>query len=80
MASKGTHARGMLHHSSANEKFNGHFQAPVECTICTTKQMLKQRCNQFPNAITRSGIISKHLSLEPNVQCGQYATVVQQRP
>ena len=44
-----------------NEKFNGYFQASLECTISNNKRMLKQSCAQLQNAITRSGMFSQHL-------------------
>ena len=45
-----------------NEKFNEHFRALTGLHNASNNQMLKQSCNQLPDAITRSRIFCDHLS------------------
>ena len=44
------------------EKFNEHFRALTGLHNASNNQMLKQSCNQLPDAITRSRIFCDHLS------------------
>ena len=46
----------------SNEKFNEHFRALTGLHNASNNQMLKQSCNQLPDAITRSRIFCDHLS------------------
>ena len=45
-----------------SEKFNEHFRALTGLHNASNNQMLKQSCNQLPDAITRSRIFCDHLS------------------
>ena len=55
-----------------NEKFNQHFRALTGLLNESNTQMLKQSCNQLPDAITRSRIFCGHLS-----QCAMVVGVLQ---
>ena len=44
------------------KKFNEHFRALTGLHNASNNQMLKQSCNQLPDAITRSRIFCDHLS------------------
>ena len=54
------------------EKFNEHFRALSGLHNASNNQMLKQSCNQLPDAITRSRIFCDHLS-----QCAMVVGVLQ---
>ena len=54
------------------KKFNEHFQALTGLHNASNNQMLKQSCNQLPDAITRSRIFCDHLS-----QCAMVVSVLQ---
>ena len=54
------------------EKFNEHFRALAGLHNASNNQMLKQSCNQLPDAITRSRIFCDHLS-----QCAMVVGVLQ---
>ena len=54
--------RSPLHLRELNEKFNEHFRALTGLHNASNNQMLKQSCNQLPDAITRSRIFCDHLS------------------
>ena len=45
-----------------DEKFNEHFRALTGLHNASNNQMLKQNCNQLPDAITRSRIFCDHLN------------------
>ena len=47
---------------AGGEKFNEHFRALTGLHNASNTQMLKQSCNQLPDAITRSRIFCDHLS------------------
>ena len=51
-----------------SEKFNGHFQTPLECTINSNNHKFKRECSRLQNAITRSGMFCQHLS-----QCSEWS-------
>ena len=56
----------------SNEKFNEHFRALTGLHNASNNQMLKQSCNQLPDAITRSRIFCDHLS-----QCAMVVRMLQ---
>ena len=61
-ASKASKVRTKASKGEDDEKFNEHFRALTGLHNASNNQMLKQSCNQLPDAITRSRLFCDHLS------------------